>query len=128
MKIKRRPLANADSMRDSRGENKSDTGSEHTKREILNELRQRLQLALASPHNAEPHSSSPSQRTPDVVVLVDSHVLLFEPQNPRATEWLHHRCNLTLENPQARDRIQVHPCEWQKIVGELQQAGFHVLY
>lgn len=67
------------------------------------------------------------QAPPDVIVIPADHVLLFEPQNLSATEWLHQRYGLSMDNTQVRDPIRVHPCERQRIIGDLRTAGFKVL-
>jgi hypothetical protein len=66
-------------------------------------------------------------QNPDVVVTLADHVLLFEPQNIQATEWLHQRCGLSMDNAQERDPVRVHPYEWRRIIDDLRNAGFKVL-
>ena len=75
-------------------------------------------------------TASPFHRetAPDVVVISGDHVLLFEPQNWLATEWLHRRCGLSLDNARVRDQIRVHPCQREKIVDDLKAAGFEVAW
>ena len=66
------------------------------------------------------------KNNPDVLIFVDDCAVLFEPQNWKSTEWLHNRCNLSVEDAQVRERVRVHPCQWEAIVTELKEAGFRV--
>ena len=73
-------------------------------------------------------SASPfHQVNPDVVIIPADHVLLFEPQNWSATEWLHRHCGLSMDKAQVRDQIHVHPCQRGKIIADLKAAGFEVV-
>ena len=64
---------------------------------------------------------------PDVIVRFTHQTVLFEPQNGRASEWLHRRCHLSGETVNGDTEIRVHPNRWKAIVKELQAAGFQVL-
>ena len=68
-----------------------------------------------------------AELNPDVILISTSDVLFFEPQNWRASEWLHQRCALSMDNAQMRDRIAVHPCQREKIITDLKAAGFEVV-
>jgi len=68
-----------------------------------------------------------SKTSADVVVTEADHVLVFEPQNWPATEWLHRRCSLSIDNAQVRDQIRVHPCQRLKVINDLKAAGFEVM-
>jgi hypothetical protein len=104
------------------GETKPDSV---TKQQILEKVRKRLaELGFT---NTEPAPLF-QKAIPDVIVISDDHVLLFEPQNWPATEWLHRRCGLSMDNAQVRDQIRVHPCQRLKIINDLKAAGFEVVF
>ena len=63
---------------------------------------------------------------PDVIVIARQETMLFEPQTPQASAWLHQRCRLTSENPSGHTEFMVHPQVSQHLIAELQAAGFTV--
>lgn len=63
----------------------------------------------------------------DVIVRFTNQTVLFEPQNSRASEWLHRRCHLNTENVNGDTEIRVHPSQCRRIVDELKAAGFNVV-
>jgi hypothetical protein len=63
---------------------------------------------------------------PDVVVIRRNQTTVFEPQNHRASIWLHHHCGLNTESISGDTEIRVHPERCPIIVGELKAAGFTV--
>lgn len=99
---------------------------EETGRRIFHQVSLRLAtLGIPAPHKQPVPAQTP---IPDVVIVADDHALLFEPKNLRAAEWLHRRCNLSFENTKEYERIRVHPCLWHKVLDDLKEAGFRVLY
>jgi hypothetical protein len=63
---------------------------------------------------------------PDVVMVASDQTVLFEPQNQRASEWLHGRCQLTGEAMTGDTEFRVHPSRCSEIVEEMKAAGFTV--
>ena len=61
---------------------------------------------------------------PDVCVVARDQTVLFAPQNLRASEWLHRRCGLAVENISGDTEIRIHPRRCQNIIAELKAAGF----
>ncbi len=64
---------------------------------------------------------------PDIIVTDSAQSSLFEPQNMPASAWLHKRYDLGMQNAEACSPMRAHPCERQKIIDDLRQAGFEVL-
>ena len=95
--------------------------------EIGRRIFEKLRVRMATLETFPPMTNFIRERNPDVVLLVDENAVLFEPQNWPAAEWLYQRCNLSLEGAELRERIRVHPCQWEKILAELRHAGFDVL-
>jgi len=95
--------------------------------EIGQRIFEKLRVRMAAIQHLPPMPKLKTKTIPDVVVLVDDNAVLLEPQNWRATEWLYNRCNLSAEEAQVRERVRVHPLQWEKIVAELKSAGFEVL-
>lgn len=99
----------------------------HKDAEIGQRIFKKLCLRMGVPQASRSMPDFKTYRNPDVIVLIDESAVLFEAQNWPATKWLYNRCNLSLENAQLRERVRVHPCQWEKILAELRTAGFDVL-
>jgi hypothetical protein len=67
-----------------------------------------------------------SELNPDVIVISSDQGFVFEPQNRRASELLQQRCGSAMEGVAVRERVHVHPCERQKIIDALKNAGLTV--
>jgi hypothetical protein len=63
---------------------------------------------------------------PDVVVKTTRETILFEPQNQRASDWLHQRCGFVGETVTGGTEFKVHPSRSKEMVEELKAAGFEV--
>lgn len=63
---------------------------------------------------------------PDVIVKMRNQTLSFEPQNKRASDWLHRRCLLTGDTVTGNTEFLVHPSRFKEMIGELGAAGFLV--
>ena len=62
----------------------------------------------------------------DVIVTQTNQTALFQPQNNRASQWLHRRCGLVADKISGETEIRVHPRKCQSIIAELKAAGFTV--
>jgi hypothetical protein len=71
-----------------------------------------------------PLVAAAGKKNPDVIVTRVHQTTLFAPQNHRASEWLHRRCGLPVENTSGDTEIRVHPRKCQSIIAELKAAGF----
>lgn len=63
---------------------------------------------------------------PDVIVKMNHQTMLFQPQNRLASEWLHRRCGLIADNITGDTELRVHPRKCERIIAELNAAGFTV--
>jgi CDP-diacylglycerol pyrophosphatase len=95
-----------------------------TKQQIFEKVRRRMAEAAANKSGA---TSFCAELNPDVIVISDDRSLLFEPQNMRASELLHHQCGLGIESVHMRERIRVHPCQGKSLINDLTIAGLTVV-
>jgi hypothetical protein len=110
-----------------RRDDKDRIGTKETLSEFELERRIREKVRKRMNELAVEGGAGASQLNPDVIVISGDQTFLFEPQNSRASSWLHKRYGLETENHGGRERIRVHPCESPKIVADLKAAGFAVI-
>lgn len=78
------------------------------------------------PTGNAPVGTGTGKQNVDVIVTQANQTVLFQPQNSRASQWLHRRCGLIADKISWDTELRVHPRKCQGIIAELKAAGFTV--
>ena len=81
---------------------------------------------MNQPQKEKTPLAAAQKKNPDVIVTHANQTALFKAQNHQASEWLHLRCGLAVENMSGDTEILVHPRKCQRVIADLKAAGFLV--